>query len=74
MLNRGVVRGMLLGELGIEEFRGGQPVTTIFVDTKHHTDLAAGRTKVLMQKGRNVDLRTAHTTRNAEGFNSEGGL
>lgn len=57
-----------------EGCRGGYLETRIIVSTGHHDDLAAGRAKILRQKGRDVDLRTFHTAPNAEGLNNEGGL
>lgn len=53
-INRSGVRGMvfvecmLLAELVTEGSCGGHPETTIFVNTGHHADLAAGRYRILV--------------------------
>lgn len=54
--------------------RGGYPETKIFVSTGHHADLAAGRSKMLVQKGKDRDFRTVQNTPKAKAVNNEVGL
>lgn len=42
------------------------------VSTGHDDDLVAGLSKILVQKGRDVECRTVLTAPNADGLNNEG--
>lgn len=55
-------KSMLLGQHGTEESRGGYSETKIFVSTRRHDDLTAGRAEILVQKVRDGDIRTVRNT------------
>lgn len=54
--------------------RGGYSETKILVSTGDHDDLAEGRSKILVQKNRDVDLGTVQNPRTTKALNYEGRL
>lgn len=54
--------------------RGGYSETKILVSTGDHDHLAERRSKILVQKNRDVDLRTVQNPQKVKALNNEGGL